>query len=352
MINYDLILLQFGEKMELAGYSDRSISDYHDGMELFFRYLCEHEKIDKLDDITNQHVTAYHTFMRYTKFRNGKFLSMSTVINRLGVIKTFYRVMAKEKLVKHDISEEIVIPPQRKSLPRHVPTEKEMKRLLESVTPDNPLQVRDRAILELLYATGIRNEELRTATLYNLDLEEKTLFVTGKGSKDRVVPVGSWVIPWLREYMETSRPTFCKTPSPLLFVSKNGRKITFGNLGDIIKKYVHRVGLNHITPHTFRHACATHLLKNGADTRYVQELLGHSDLSSTQIYTKVDISMLKEAHRKFHPREKDEDYASSGGTKKEDDEISQGKKDNDDSSSKKENDESSSKREKNEGENK
>ena len=187
--------------------------------------------------------------------------------------------------------------------------------LLESIQPvactepgrSNPLTLRDRALLELLYATGLRSEEVRAALLENFDRTEKTLFVTGKGAKDRIVPVGDWVMPYLLEYLEVGRPKLInpRDPSALLFVSKTGRQITTANLGDLLRKYAEKAGLDmRITPHTIRHACATHLLKGGADIRYVQELLGHVDLSSTQIYTKIDITFLKQAHKKYHPRER------------------------------------------------
>jgi integrase/recombinase XerD len=134
--------------------------------------------------------------------------------------------------------------------------------------------------------------------------------VKGKGSKDRIVPVGDWVMPYLREYLEVARPKLVnpREPIDLLFLSKNGRMITNCNLNDLVRKYCKRAGIEkRITPHSFRHACATHLLKGGADIRYVQELLGHADLSSTQIYTHIDISFLKKAHSKYHPRERGND---------------------------------------------
>jgi integrase/recombinase XerD len=191
-----------------------------------------------------------------------------------------------------------------------VPSEKEMAAILDAIEPADILTIRDRAMLELLYATGLRSEEVRTVTVDNLDRTERTLFVTGKGAKDRIVPVGDWVMPYLLEYLEVSRPKLitARDPLPLIFLTKNGRQINTPNLGDILRKYVKKSGVDmHITPHTIRHACGTHLLKGGADIRYVQELLGHSDLSSTQIYTKIDISFLKQAHKRFHPRERNPD---------------------------------------------
>jgi integrase/recombinase XerD len=300
-------LHQFAEKLELLGYAKRSIEDYPYYMRLFFRFLDEKESVRSLADVKPEHLTAYHTYLQYSRFRQDKYLATGTVIKRLDAVRLFYRIMHAEGLIEQDYAPLITTPKKRRSLPRHVPTEKNMKALIESVLPTNPITIRDRCILELLYATGLRNQELRTLPVGNVDLTEKTLFVTGKGSKDRIVPVGDWVKPYLLEYLEVARPKLInpREPTDLLFVSKTGRMITEANLGDMIKKYARRIGLDiPISPHSFRHACATHLLIGGADIRYVQELLGHADLSSTQIYTKIDISTLKAAHKKFHPRER------------------------------------------------
>lgn len=306
----EIRLHQFAEKLELLGYSKRAIADYPAWVRLFFRYLEEHEEVSQVEGITAEHISAYHAYLQYTKLKSGGYLSTATVRVRLGAVKTFFKVMCDEKLLPHDVTEGLVLPKRRSSLPRHVPSEREMKTLLDSIDPGGPIAVRDRTLLELLYATGMRSEEVRTAALDQLDLTEKTLLISGKGAKDRVAPLGEWVMPYLREYLQVARPKLLnpREPSPLLFVSKTGRMITSANLGDLIRKYARRAGItNRITPHSFRHACATHLLRAGADIRYVQELLGHADLSSTQIYTKIDISFLKRAHRKYHPRERTAD---------------------------------------------
>ena len=309
----ELKLHQFAEKLELLGYAKRSVQDYPYDFGLFLRYLQEKENVNYLSDVRPEHITGYHTHLQYTRFRQSKYLATSTVVKRLEAVRLFYRVMHKEGLIENDLSMYVNSPKKKKHIPRHVPSEKEMAELLESIKPADPLTIRDRAMFELLYATGIRNEELRTLPLDALDLTEKTLFVSGKGAKDRIVPVGDWVMPHMLEYLEVSRPKLVNPREPLefLLLTKSGRMFTEGNLGDLIRKYARNAGLEiHITPHAFRHACATHLLKGGADIRYVQELLGHSDLSSTQIYTKVDISMLKQAHKRFHPRERKDDYGS------------------------------------------
>jgi len=298
----EIKLHQFAEKLTLRGYSKRCVKDYPWNVKQFFRYLTDKESIQSLNDVKPAHIQAYHTDLVYGKNRA---LATASIKARLLSVKTFYRIMFEEKLIKQDYAPLITVPKRRKHLPRHVPSEKDMAKLLEAITPMQLVGVRDRALLELLYATGLRNEEVRTIILENMDMQEKTLFITGKGSKDRIVPIGDWVMPYLREYIEAARPKLVRQPIELLFVSKNGRMITQANLNDLIKKYAKRAGLvAAISPHSFRHACATHLLKGGADIRYVQELLGHSDLSSTQVYTKIDISFLKQAHKAYHPRER------------------------------------------------
>lgn len=243
--------------------------------------FAEKENVSDIADITPAHITAYHTHLQYAKFRGGRYLATSSVVKRLEAVKKFYVIMHSEGLTEHNYAPLVTTPKRRRSIPRHVPGEKEMVILLEAIIPNKPLTIRDRALFELLYATGLRSEEVRTVTVENFDRTEKTLFVTGKGSKDRIVPVGDWVMPYLLEYLEVSRPKLVNSrePNDLLFVSKNGRMITTANLGDLLRKYLKKAGLEiPMTPHTIRHACATHLLKGGADIRYVQELLGHSDL--------------------------------------------------------------------------
>ena len=300
----EIKLHQFAEKLELAGFSKRSVKDYPAAVALFLRYLDEKENVRSLAEVTPEHITAYHTYLHYEKFRNGKHLSQKTISTRLGVLKTFYQVMYKEKLIEKDFSHLIILPKRRKSLPKHIPPREHVIKLIESIKPSTLLGIRDRAIVEVLYATGIRNQELRTLTVDRYDKIEQTLFITGKGSKDRLVPLGSWVVPYLLEYLEAVRPKFLKEKTDIMFLTKTGRMIRKENLIDLLQRYAVPLGLEHITPHLLRHACATHLLQGGADIRYVQELLGHKDLGSTQLYTHITIKSLKEVHKRYHPRER------------------------------------------------
>jgi len=298
-------LHQFAEKLEVAGYSRRCIEDYPKVVAHFLAYLDEHEAVRSLDHVTAEHVKAYQTHVQFGLLKEGKPLSTGGVCTRLTALKTFFRLMHREGLLPEDLSRFVVLPRYRKHLPRNVPSQEQMRALLAAADRSTPLGVRDRAILELLYATGLRSEELRGLQVEDWDSEANTLLVHGKGSKERVVPLGAWVVPYLHRYIERARSLLAPSPRGLLFVSKRGRKIARANLAQMVRRYVRKAGLAGVTVHTLRHACATHLLENGADIRYIQELLGHADLSATQIYTRVDISSLKQAHQRFHPRERE-----------------------------------------------
>ena len=300
-------LHQFAEKLELRGYAKRTIFEYCDYVRRFLLYLEEKESVETLDEVLPNHISAWHGHLRFVSLRNGSYMSNGTIRTRLIALKMFYRIMRDEKLVGQDYAPLVVLPKEIKSLPRHVPSEAQMSALLDSVRPLTPLTIRDRCMLELLYATAIRNEELRTLTMGAVDFMEQTLFIKGKGSKDRIVPLGEWVIPYLKEYLVKARPLLIssRNPTDVLFVSKSGRVLTGRALSWIVGHYCKKAGIaDRITPHGLRHACATHLLAHGADIRYVQELLGHERLTTTQIYTKIDISQLKKAHSAFHPRER------------------------------------------------
>jgi integrase/recombinase XerD len=300
-------LHQFAEKLDLAGYAQRSIAAYRDDLRRFLEYLAGEERITSMEEVTPQDLTAYHAYLQYTHKRRGNNLSVSCIRGRLNALRTYYRLMYDEGHEQYDYARWITPPVQRQHLPKNVPTEEEMAALLDGTDSSTPLGLRNRALLELLYATGIRSEELLTLAVDDLSLSEKTLFVTGKGAKDRIVPVGSWALPWLLEYLENARPKLIKKrrATELFFVTKTGGPIPHNNLSYIIRTQAQKAGLStHLTPHSFRHACATHLLKHGADIRYIQELLGHESLGTTQIYTKIDITQLQRAHGQYHPRQR------------------------------------------------
>jgi site-specific recombinase XerD len=302
-------LHQLAEKMELRGYAKRTIREYVFALKWFFAFMTEEEGLRTIGEIAPAHITAYHTHLQYGKFKDGRFLTNGAIRQRLNAVQTFFRIFWEDGLLPEDLSQFVTLPRTKLALPKNVPSIAAMKQLIESVKTSGLIGLRDRLIFELLYATGIRSEELLTLTLGNISLSEKTVFIHGKGAKDRIVPIGAWVMPWLLEYLEIGRPKLLRrrTPTEVVFLSRTGRPLATSNLCWLIRTRTEAAGIGcRMTPHSFRHACATHMLQCGADIRYIQELLGHSSLSTTQIYTKVDIKELKKMHNRYHPRERDD----------------------------------------------
>lgn len=302
-----IYLHQFAEKLELRGYAPRSVKLYTYEFSRFLRYLAENENTESPVAVIPEHFTAYHNHLRYEPNKKGAFLKSGTIYKRLSAVKLFYEVMHEDGVIGEDYSNAVTMPKMKKGLPRNVPTEEEMQTLLDSVTGQTPIAIRNRCILEVLYGTGLRNEELRILTIEDIDLAEKTVFVHGKGSKDRIVPLGHWLIKWLVEYLESARGKLLsqKTGEAWVFLSRYGTPLSSVTLNDIVRTTTKKAELPHkLTPHSLRHAFATHLLKHGADIRVIQELLGHSSLQSTQVYTHIDITFLKKAHARYHPRER------------------------------------------------
>lgn len=302
-------LHQFKEKLQLLGYAKRTCQEYTEDVGRFFKYLEERENLQSILDLAPEHVKAWQAFLTFEKSKLYKRrLASGTVQHRLQTMKTFFKIMHEEKLLPYDYRSCIVFPKSQRTLPKSVPDVQTVRKLLQAAVPDNPFGIRDRFMLELLYATGIRSEELRDLTLYRLNMQDRTLHITGKGAKDRIVPIGEWVIPYALEYQHAARPWLVRlTKTDLLFASRNGRRLDSKSLCWIVRTYRDKAGLTmRITPHSLRHACATHMIQEGADIRYVQELLGHDDLNSTQIYTRVTIGDLKKAHLKYHPANRDD----------------------------------------------
>lgn len=219
-------------------------------------------------------------------------------------LKIFFRWLAARGIRAGDPAEAVLPPRAEQWLPDTL-NEVEIRMLLDGIKGTGPLDRRDRAMLELFYASGLRVSEVATARLENLSLEEGWIRVTGKGRKTRLVPVGASARGALDVYLNSSRPMLVKPRTQsVIFLNRNGARLTTARVWQIVRKRAELAGLDpkRVHPHLLRHSFATHLLANGADLRVIQEMLGHADISTTQIYTHVDQKRLKEAHRKFHPR--------------------------------------------------
>lgn len=217
--------------------------------------------------------------------------------------KIFFRWLTATGQVPRNIAETLALPRLPRELPEHL-SEAQVTQLLESVDTKAPLGLRDRAMLELLYASGLRVGELVAAKLEHLDLENGFIRVTGKGSKTRLVPVGQKARAALTTYLERERPGLVRPRTGSeIFLNRYGARLTTQRCWQILRERAALAGLpEHLYPHLLRHSFATHLLGHGADLRVIQEMLGHADISTTQIYTHVDATRLKQIHRQFHPR--------------------------------------------------
>lgn len=234
---------------------------------------------------------------------SAKRLSSESVYLEIAALRAFYRFAENEKLLPLNVAEHLSLPRRWKRLPKSL-TSPEIEKLLTPETPGTPATHCDQAILELAYASGLRLSELRNLRLEQLHLEAGFINVIGKGNKERVVPVGRKAVAALNCYLETGRPKLVTPRSPAnVFLTKRGTPFASVTLWKRIKDRVKRAGVGrNITPHMLRHSFATHLLEHGADLRVIQELLGHANISTTEVYTHVTGNRLRDIHRKFHPR--------------------------------------------------
>jgi integrase/recombinase XerC len=253
--------------------------------------------------------TNVNTVRTYLAFLNDKQYSKATIARKLATLRSFYKFLVKRNEITGNPVIAVRTPKQEKKLPRFLEYE-EVKRLLETPPMDNWLGARDRAILETLYSTGIRVSELVALNMDDIDFLGEVIHVRGKGKKERINPIGSSALQIIQHYMEyrnkraQSNSNF---DSKVLFVNKHGRRLSTRSVRRKMDKYLKIAGLDPaISPHTLRHSFATHMLNKGADLRSVQELLGHQSLSTTQIYTHLTTSKLKEVYHSAHPREQHE----------------------------------------------
>ena len=232
-----------------------------------------------------------------------KRLSSESVYLEIAALRAFYRFAENEKLLPANIAENLSLPRRWKRLPKAL-TSDEIKKLLEPKTPETPENLCDQAVLELGYASGLRLAELKNLRLEQLHLDAGFINVIGKGNKERVVPVGKIAVAALNRYIEIGRPKLVTPRSPAnVFLTRRGTPFAAVTLWLHIKQRVRRAGVaRNITPHMLRHSFATHLLEHGADLRVIQELLGHANISTTEVYTHVTDNRLRDIHRKFHPR--------------------------------------------------
>ncbi|OIO38358.1 MAG: site-specific tyrosine recombinase XerD [Candidatus Omnitrophica bacterium CG1_02_46_14] len=278
------------------GLSGNTLTAYRRDLGKYLAFLRK-QGVRSLEDVGRKLV------MDYLLSERDRGLNASSVARGLVAIRMFHRFLTQEGKLKEDITEAIEAPKLWKHLPDYLSVQ-DVEKLLEAPNARTPQGIRDQACLELMYATGLRASEAAGLKIGHLNFDLGYIRVIGKGDKERIVPIGRSAKTSVKRYLEKVRPLWVKgTEVDALFVSRLGKKLSRQTVWMILKKYTKAAGLKkEIYPHILRHSFATHLLENGADLRVVQELLGHSDISTTQIYTHIEKSRLKSIHQKFHPR--------------------------------------------------
>jgi integrase/recombinase XerD len=306
---------QFAEAMQeylsdcrRRGFTAYSLYSYEKALAKFFLWTAQqYAGIEHLSEINRQVIADYQMFLYRSSSRWEKPLSVATQHRWLGIVLWFFRWMAAAEKLLLNPAASIRLPRRAQRIPRNYLSLRETQKLLKAPDLDTHMGLRNRAILEVLYSTGLRNAELRKLKIEDINLQDGWLTVReGKGGKDRVVPLGKAALHFILFYMEKTRPALLKRKrSSILFLNQYGKPMSHDSLNTLVKKTARLAGITRtITPHSLRHTCATLMLRGKADIRHIQEMLGHSSLSSTQIYTRVEIGDLKKVHAKCHPREK------------------------------------------------
>ncbi|CAM3064729.1 tyrosine recombinase XerD [Leuconostoc gasicomitatum] len=277
------------------GLSDNTIKSYHQDLQQFALYVTT-EKL-QLNDIDHIAILTWLNNLR----EQGK--SNNSVIRMVTSLRKFFGYLLQEGLILHNPMTDVRPPKKAEHLPS-VLTVAEIDALLAVPTETTPLGVRNRTLIEVLYATGLRVSELVNLKMSDLHLQLGLIQTIGKGDKERIIPIGEVAADWLEKYFSNSRLLLLKgNESPFVFLNDRGNQLSRQGVWKIIKKLVLLAGITKdVSPHTLRHSFATHILENGADLRIVQELLGHADISTTQIYTHISKKRLSEVYDNFHPR--------------------------------------------------
>jgi len=300
---------KYREQLTVLNYAQGTIKGHIFYLNCFFKHLRE-MNITEITGITKDVVRDYQTHLFEEINFKGQPNCVLSQNNKLKGVKCFLRFLAENDYLVSDPSKDISYAKRPQRLPRSILTQAEAKKMLHAPDTKTVLGYRDRAIIEVLYSTGIRRAELANLILQDVDYNEGYIRInSGKGKKDRVVPLGKIACRYLENYIKAVRPSLIRNPyNNHLFLSMKGNRLSKNMTWEIVKRYAGKSRIKkNISPHTFRHTCATLMLRNKANVRHIQELLGHASLDSTQVYASVSITDLKEVHSKCHPREKDKE---------------------------------------------
>jgi integrase/recombinase XerD len=288
--------------MPVAGYSEHTVGGRRIALRRFLAW-CEERALREPQEITKPILERYQRYLFYYRKADGRPMTLGTQFGCLAPLRTFFRWLAKENHIPYNPASELTLPKLPKHLPRVILSIQEVESILREAEPVTAQGIRDRAMLETLYSTGLRRMELPGLALYDVDTTRRLVMVReGKGRKDRVIPIGKRAAAWVDKYLHEARPQLVVGESNALFLTDYGLPLTPEYVAQRVRRYMAFAGINKPgATHLFRHACATHMLENGADTRFIQALLGHESLATTQIYTRVSIDKLRDIHDATHP---------------------------------------------------
>jgi integrase/recombinase XerD len=278
---------------------------------------CDVRNLRVPQEITKAILQRYQKSLYYYRQPNGKPLSFRTQATKLVPVRGWFKWLAEEDYIPFNPAGELRLPKIPKSLPKEILSTREVERLMTQPNIETPVGLRDRAMLELVYSTGIRRMEVGQLKVYDIDFERRTLFIReGKYQKQRLLPVGDRALLWLRKYLDDARPQLIrKVDDMTVFVARYGGEMNDTWMSSSLRKYFDHAGITKAgTLHILRHSMATHMLDNGADIRFIQAMLGHAELSTTEIYTQVSIKKLRQVHEQTHPArlpEKDREKESA-----------------------------------------
>jgi len=301
-------LQRYLEWLRVKNYSERTALNREAYLTAFLAW-CHERGITRPADVTRPILERYQRMLFHYRKPSGKPLSFRSQHSRLVPVRAYFKWLTRQNVLLANPASELELPRLEKRLPKHVLTAAEAEQVVNQADVDDPLGVRDRAILETLYSTGIRRMEVIGLGLFDLDVERGTLMVRqGKGKKDRMIPIGERAVAWIEKYVTEVRPGLVVEPDVhadgggTLFLTNTGESFTPNRLTQLVRNYVDAAAIGKRGAcHLFRHTMATIMLENGADIRFIQEMLGHAELSTTQIYTQVSIKKLKEIHSATHP---------------------------------------------------
>jgi len=292
----------FIEWTETIGLSAQTAATRQIALDYFIQW-CDERGLSRPQDITRPMLEQYQRHLYHYRKANGQSLTYGTQLTRLNPLKAFFKWLTRENHILYNPASELILPRLPRRLPQRVLSREEVEAVLSQADVTTLAGIRERAVMELFYSTAIRRMELLQLKVFDVQIRQGTLMVRqGKGRRDRVVPVGQRALAWLTKYLNEVRPQLLTSyDDGTLFLTDEGQAYEKGRLGDMVRRRMREAGIAQGACHAFRHACATHMLENGADIRFIQAMLGHAELSTTQIYTQVSIVKLQEIHAATHP---------------------------------------------------